>query len=482
MNTFTKKSLYLALFGAAAIASSPSQAINVSPDGLGMVLIYPYYTVNKDVNGNSFNTLLSIVNTTGSTKAVKVRFREGRESVEVLDFNVFLSDLDVWTATLTPTAAGGAHITTTDKSCTIPTFPAGGQDFLSAAYATEKDNSITRTAEGYFEVFEMATYDPNSGVVGPNSHKSKDCSKINDVVAGNEANPPAGGLFGNAIIINPFGGGAFSESATALDNASVGGYFPTTSASPTYSDIAPAVSNVIVGDFLYQSEWADSIEATTAVLMANAVANEYVLDPGAKAQTSWVLTQPTKFLLVDSTGASPPYTSKYVDGKGGCETSFLVWTDREEAQPQSVQGFSPNVSNPAVICWEANLINFRQTASTDAAANIFGSNNANTIVTDGPPSTAGSFQNGWAVVAFNTASGAATDTLHTLGPPEVFSQSVQLSNGAVVLDAPIFFGLPVIGFAAEAFNNPALTIAGKTFLSTFGATFPHRPLKVVVED
>jgi hypothetical protein len=54
--------------------------------------------VNKDVNGNSFNTLMSVVNTTASTKAIKVRFREGRNSLEVLDFNVFLSPFDVWTA------------------------------------------------------------------------------------------------------------------------------------------------------------------------------------------------------------------------------------------------------------------------------------------------------------------------------------------------------------------------------------------------
>ena len=36
-----------------------------------------------------------------------------------------------------------------------------------------------------------------------------------------------------------------------------------------------------------------------------------------------------------------------------------------------------------------------------------------------------------------------------------------------------YFGLPVVGFAAETFQNDAITVNGKTFLSTFGVTFPH---------
>ena len=153
MNTFNKKSLCVALAATGMLgAAGAVQAVNVSENGLGNVLIYPYYTVNKDVNGNYFNTLMSVVNTTASTKAIKVRFREGRNSLEVLDFNVFLSPFDVWTAAVTPTSAGGGHIATSDKSCTIPTFPAGGVDFRTLTFETT-DNGITRTSEGYFEVF-----------------------------------------------------------------------------------------------------------------------------------------------------------------------------------------------------------------------------------------------------------------------------------------------------------------------------------------
>ena len=69
-----------------------ANAVELNPDGLGQVLIYPYYTVNK-----SQDSLFSVVNTTGVGKAVKVRFLEGYNSREVLDFNLFLSPNDVWT-------------------------------------------------------------------------------------------------------------------------------------------------------------------------------------------------------------------------------------------------------------------------------------------------------------------------------------------------------------------------------------------------
>ena len=70
------------LAGVAGLAGT-AQAVNLNPDGLGQVLIYPYYTANS---GNA--TILSVVNTTDSAKAVKVRFLEGFNSREVLDFNL----------------------------------------------------------------------------------------------------------------------------------------------------------------------------------------------------------------------------------------------------------------------------------------------------------------------------------------------------------------------------------------------------------
>src|SRR5690349_1422760 len=122
MNIFKKKSLCTALAGIGALgAVGAAQAVNLNPDGLGQVLIYPYYTVRNDSAGNAYNSLLSVVNSTASVKAVKVRFLEGKNSAEVLDFNLFLSAKDVWTAAVVPLGAAvgatnGAGIVTNDAS------------------------------------------------------------------------------------------------------------------------------------------------------------------------------------------------------------------------------------------------------------------------------------------------------------------------------------------------------------------------------
>src|SRR6185369_14325779 len=75
MNTFKHKSLYAALAGLGALgATGVAQAVSVNPDGLGQVLIYPYYTVRTVPTGlvgsdAAYNSLLSVVNSTSSAKA-----------------------------------------------------------------------------------------------------------------------------------------------------------------------------------------------------------------------------------------------------------------------------------------------------------------------------------------------------------------------------------------------------------------------------
>ena len=70
--------------------------------------------------GNAFNTYVSVVNTTDVVKVVKVRFREGKNSREVLDFNLYLSPNDVWTGAVIP--AGTA--TPIRAASSLPTTPA----------------------------------------------------------------------------------------------------------------------------------------------------------------------------------------------------------------------------------------------------------------------------------------------------------------------------------------------------------------------
>jgi hypothetical protein len=163
------------LAGAAGLAGT-AQAVNLNPDGLGQLLIYPYYTTN---DGNQ--TVLSVVNTTDKAKAVKVRFLEGYNSREVLDFNLYMSAEDVWVAAIADggdlgfeSQAGVAHLVVPDTSCTVPDLYGDGIDagldfglqaFLPYAFTGDFEDGgpteISRASEGYIEMIEMGVLTNN---------------------------------------------------------------------------------------------------------------------------------------------------------------------------------------------------------------------------------------------------------------------------------------------------------------------------------
>ena len=90
--SFNKKLISVAVLS--AVSAGTAQAAALSQDGTGQVLLYPYYTTRGGTD-----TLITVVNSTNRAKAVKVRFLEGMNSKEVLDFNLYLSKHDVWTDT-----------------------------------------------------------------------------------------------------------------------------------------------------------------------------------------------------------------------------------------------------------------------------------------------------------------------------------------------------------------------------------------------
>ena len=178
-----------------------ANAVNINNDGTGEVLLYPYYTVRAGTT-----TLLTVVNTTTTAKAVKVRINEGKNSAEVLDFNLWLSPKDVWTAAIVPTA-DGAGITTTDKSCTNPKVT-GTVGFRNNAYATDNAalRTLDRTREGYIEMIEMATVVPGSKTEADVTHDAgvPACTLVtNAAVASRLADydDPTGGLFGSGTLV-----------------------------------------------------------------------------------------------------------------------------------------------------------------------------------------------------------------------------------------------------------------------------------------
>src|SRR5690606_11158429 len=103
------------------VAGSAQAAMHINDKGMGEALVYPFFSTQ---GGN--DTYVHVVNTTGYTKAVKVRFIEARNSREVLDFNLYLSPEDEWAGAIVATADGGAMIQTVDTSCTVPELGTSG--------------------------------------------------------------------------------------------------------------------------------------------------------------------------------------------------------------------------------------------------------------------------------------------------------------------------------------------------------------------
>jgi len=477
MNSFQRKSLYAALAGAGALGvTSAADAVNLNPQGLGQVLIYPYYTVNSDANGNAYNTLLSIVNSTASAKAVKVRFLEGKNSREVLDFNLFLSKHDVWTAAVLPSSSGGGKVLTFDNSCTIPdnSFLHAGVDFVNFGYTGGADDKggtgLDRTKEGYVEIIEMATYASTSSTWALVTHSAgKPACGITDSVAskkGKEAQPPSGGLFGGASLINVAAGTDYTEDAVALQrfNTSVL-YTPAGSVSPTLADADDfsLVTGANNGNGIFLSFWPASNPANntadpvSAVLMHDQVMNEYVLDAATKSGTDWVVTFPTKrFYVKTGTGAAPKlFQRNFNDGAGSCDDITLAIYDREEKTTSTPVTFSPPPPTPTTsICWEANIITFNN-------SNLLGSKNISNINTGNA--------NGWLNLTFNTTSTAGYHQLTNQTNTQFFAAS-----GSTTGLTTTYFGLPVVGFAVQSFTNGALVVGGTNVLSNYGGNFVHK--------
>ncbi|MEO7156392.1 MAG: hypothetical protein ABI039_02450 [Vicinamibacterales bacterium] len=480
MNRYEKLSLHLALAGIGALgASGAAQAVNVSPDGRGEVLIYPYYTTRADGAGNAYATLLSVVNPTGIAKSVKVRFMEGRNSRTVQSFNVFLAPHDAWTAAVLPdNDSGGARIGTLDLSCTLPPFASSPTPpylgFGNAAYIGTSDDgggtTLDRTKEGYFEIIEMGTYSAASPTGRAVTHVNgvPPCNTLSDTQAASDTLQPTGGLFGTATLININSGTDYTAESVALANYyQIGSnYSSIGSALPDLAGAAPPVSIVDGPDGKrYESFWSgNGADPVSAVLMHDSVLNEFTLDTATKSGTDWVLTMPTKrFYVAEGTGNAPVlFQRKFDSGSGSCDDVTLNIWDREARTQTGPLNFSPPPPTPgSSICWEANVITFNNT-------NVLGSKNVANLQSPG-------FQNGVLTIGFPTGIVGAAATVHQLinnGATAITSSAIATTFG----NTTTYVGLPVVGFALVSFSNGTLQVGSPpvNVLSNYGGDFRHK--------
>ena len=459
MNTFKKTTLYTALAGIGALGmAGTASAVHVNPDGLGQVLIYPYYTVQNQ-GLNTFTSLLSVVNSTSSVKAVKVRFLEGKNSKEVLDFNLYLSARDVWVAGIVRTT-DGAGIYTPDKSCTTPTVssdPTNPSLFVNFAYVGDSGgDGLDRTREGYVEIIEMGNVTGTTAVGVTHVNGVPPCTGLSDSVAQGTTVLGNGGLFGGMTLINVLSGEDVTADAVALEAFRTTGspiWFAPGVTLPDLTLANPPQTEIFNGTTATTYTFLAGIDAVSAALMHNTWMNEYVLDTATKSGTDWVVTFPTKRFYVNGTSASPPFQRPFTGGTACDDISVTTW-DREERSITVTTGFSPpQPQSPLSLCYEANVVTFK-------GSNVLGSANVKDLVAATLPVNA---QNGWALFDFTSSLSGA------VGAHQLVS----------VAPVATFHGLPVIGFSAQTFVNGVLAVGVLNVQSNYGGNFVHKTTKLI---
>jgi len=510
---------------------SVANAVNVNPDGLGQVLLYPYYSAR---GGNQ--TLISVVNTTSDAKAVKIRFLDGLNSKEVLDFNIYLSEFDVWAAAVTdvsPRAAGGfdpdpdgrADLVIPDTTCTSPFLfdpetqnaDEGQQRFL----AIEVDDDVDRTLSGHLEIIEMGTlvdvtpdftpatwathinnpeYDPDDPDAAPRFVPAN-CAAINgawSTIAGvdgewlNNASlgidPASGGLFGGGSVINVADGTMFSYNATAIDafytgtgsdHTFPGSLEPSLIGDPTgVQPITNTESNIFVDGAVQTADWSSApsdlgtLLALNATITRETVLNEYVYGGGANARTEWLLTFPTKTFHVNGEAPIAPFTELF--GAENCEPVFfernLFNREEQTSQPGS-DGPVVSPQEPGDEPQEFELC-FESQVVRFGPADEFDSLSESELFKE--PTDR--------VVNIDPVSELGFDTGWTrLSFNPIAADGSQIAGEEVHESLPsdggsVYQGLPVIGFSVTKFSNGTLVDddTGESVRANYAGSFMHR--------
>ena len=352
-----------AMIGGLGFAGAASAALSVTESGTGHILLVPYYTAQ---NGNM--TVLHVVNTdTVKGKAMKVRFRGASNSDDVLDFQVFMSPGDVWTAAVTQGADGVASLVTADGTCTLPAIAKNTpvsfvQDRLpSTMSAADKANN---TREGYVEIFNMADIDNSAtytvgGIPAQNAPLYKAIKHVNGVAPCTDSvlqatvvdgaateglEIPTAGLTGSWYVINVPQTTTFSGAASAITASGTTqnvfspqstGAAALSSADPLFKAGILAAQHYDVPDLSTPYEAATATAEAQAIqlntaLAHTAVINQYANDASISAKTDWVFSMPTRRYAIAANYASPinqaaVTTTAYVAGDK--TTKYRVMND-----------------------------------------------------------------------------------------------------------------------------------------------------------
>ena len=469
-----------AMIGGLGFAGAASAQLAVNESGTGHMLLVPYYTA-QDGNMSVFH----VVNTdTTNGKALKVRFRGASNSDDVLDFQVFMSPGDVWTAAVVKGANDVASLVTADGTCTLPAIAKNTpvsfvQDRLPADMPPADKANNTR--EGYVEIFNMADIDSSKqavyGGVGNTipvnaplytaiKHVNGVAPCSDSVLQGTLATgagtpgllPPTEGLMGSWYIINVPQSTTFSGAANAIfatgatrnvfypqmaGNAPIGKsadpLFKSAILAPQFYDLPDLSTPYLVATTDDQAGADAQAAALTAALAQTSVINQFSTDTSITAKTDWVFSMPTRRYNVAANYAVKSTDAAYrvynaavgsyftagnttVNAAGQICLSSINQTffDREETFATSGAVFSPGNVTRLPLCGEVSVLSF-------ASGSVLGASVA--------ASTSGAtYVNGW---------------------------------GRVNFAAP---GVPVLGASFQKVSNPN---AQAGISGNYGITWPH---------
>lgn len=563
--------LNLGLVSALSIAPL-AQAVHLNARGLGEVLVYPYYTVNS---GNQ--TLVTVVNTTDQGKAIKVRFLEGMNSREVLGFNLYLAPFDVWVgsvASLTDDAALAqinaaissktspplantveAILVVPDKSCTAPELqgnlpglilPAGYTYALFAnsnytgAHNDSGPDDLTRTREGHFEMIEMgevvnrentsltAITQGSDGVPG-NCAQIRNAWNAGGYWAANsmaDMNPPGGGLYGSAMMVDVLNGTMLTYNAEALDDFSSivqhtgpGNSLPNISSA--VSDAAQGTAQALVFDkgspvTLSYPIATQAVDAVSAVLTVDNLFNDFLTSPELGARSEWVVTFPTKRFYTDlpagTPAAIPPFVNLFpregsiaqpgvgvYSGSAPVTMKLEVW-DRENGPLLGESCYSELMQRDSDDCffvytelldpyfppslnWASNVIRFNDRDPDSPPAYIsldrtpiLGSKlwyNVQAVDSPGDPNPTPQVQDGRMQLSFHDTLLLTDDPATPGNDPDVLLSYPYLKNHLLRPDQQgrRLQGLPAVGFSAVSITNSNVTPG---ILANYSGTVKHQ--------
>lgn len=512
--TFNKKLISAAVLS--AVGAGAAQATYLSEDGTGQVLLYPYFTTRGGTD-----TLISVVNSTNRAKALKVRFLEGMNSKEVLDFNLYLSAYDVWTAAVTVGTGTAPGLLVADKSCTAPMRVSGINGAHTEPFRnvllneTGKVDGVTVTApstldrarEGYLEIIEMGDITP-AGAVGPGpTYITKgsgsgtilfetavthvggvpaDCAAVENAwgpgattpfpnpqnPTNRDLNSNIGGLFGTGTLINGAEGTDYSYDAVALKAFASG---PLAHSVP--GTLAPSLS-AGVHQSLVVSGGGSPVSDTWNTLNAAGVGAGMASNTGAAA-VSAVLTRRNvmnEYIIVPGLNAGTDWVVNFPTRR--FHIGDLAPTNAYDYRPFR-KGFLQDVDGKCEpVSWnywgqdeEHSSSPIDVSPQGDAATyqlcwevNVVTFKGSDVLKsTNKYDFTNPSFDAGWANLDLSISAAAGTYT-----PTE----PTDLEH-YMIADGPGFntyVGLPTIGFAVQRYTNGNLG----GVLSNYGGNFNHK--------